>query len=153
VSQVEAGSQDDAEVFDDLPPTAAIDAAMDRSEAQQPLLQLTRGYRQRRATLSDRPWEEGEGGSPGAAGRGGVGLVGYAGAGDWRPNWDLHSVAESMRQVRRGVRVLVRPLALLLTAWSPPCTCHLQCLCDRATHVVSWSVLMVMNACMETLVV
>jgi hypothetical protein len=123
-------------VFDDLPPTAAIDAALDRSEAQQPLLQLTRGYRQRRATLSDRPWEEGEGGSPGAAWRGVEGLVGHAGAGEWRPNWDLHSVAESMRQVRKGAPsgalgragTCISHVVLPLTTVLPLCTARALCM-------------------------
>lgn len=84
--QVDAGSDDDRVLFVGLPPTEAAAAALGRLQRQQPLLALSRGYRQRRHSLGvdrqqyDDAAEAAAGGVP-------------------SPTWDLHSVAESMRQM------------------------------------------------------
>jgi hypothetical protein len=69
-----------------MPPTEATASAAERQARQQPLLELSRGYRQRRVTLGDdkRHYDDAA-----EAAAGGVPS----------PRWDLHSVAESMQQV------------------------------------------------------
>ena len=80
--QVDPGSDDDEDIFGDLPDTAGTAAAAAWSARQQPWLQLTKGYRQRRTTLTERhQYDDNEGSS-----------------GPWQ-QFDLHSVADSMQQV------------------------------------------------------
>jgi hypothetical protein len=51
--QVDAGSDDSDELFNNLPMTLAAAAAAERRQRQQPLLDLCKGYRHRRLTLND----------------------------------------------------------------------------------------------------
>jgi hypothetical protein len=64
-------------------------SAAERQVRQQPLLALSRGYRQRRVTLGDdrRQYDD---------------AADAAAEGVPSPHWDLHSVAESMQQVRQA---------------------------------------------------
>jgi hypothetical protein len=87
--QVDFGSDDAGAVLDGLPSTEASMSAAERQVRQQPLLALSRGYRQRRVTLGDerRQYDD---------------AADAAAEGVPSPHWDLHSVAESMQQVRHA---------------------------------------------------
>jgi hypothetical protein len=89
--QVDAGSDDEQQLLQGLPVTAAALSAAERAARQQSMLALSRGYRQRRLTHGDdrRQYDDD---------------AEAAAAGVPSPHWDLHSVAESMQQVRRQQR-------------------------------------------------
>ena len=81
------GSDDEQQLLAGLLATQAALAAAERQARQQPLLALSKGYRQRRVTLGD-----GGGAHDAAEADSGSQLP--------SPRWDLRSVAESMQQVR-----------------------------------------------------
>jgi hypothetical protein len=83
--QVDPGSDDDESIYRDLPDTAGTAAAVARAAHQQPWLQLTKGYRQRRTTLAERHQYDDA----------------NAESGPWQ-RFDLHSVADSMQKVSSG---------------------------------------------------
>jgi hypothetical protein len=92
-TQVDAGSDDDQQLFAGLPATEAAAAALERLQRQRPLLALSRGYcaRQRSPTGTRQQQQQQQQQYDDAA---------EAAAGCVRsPGWDLHSVAESMQQV------------------------------------------------------
>lgn len=80
------GSDNESELLSGLPTTEAALSAAERQARQQPLLALSRGYRQRRVTLGDdkRQYDDAADAAAGAVPS---------------PRWDLHSVAESLQQV------------------------------------------------------
>lgn len=82
--QVEAGSDDEQDLFASLPATEAAAAAAERRDRQLPLLALSKGYRQHRVTLDGDRTQYDD--ATDAGGR-------------VSPGFDLHSVADSMRQV------------------------------------------------------
>lgn len=85
--QVDVGSDEEQQLFEGLPTTEAALSAAEWQARQQPLLALLKGHRQRRVTLGDDRQQYNDE-AAGAAG------------GVPSPRWDLHSVAESMQQVR-----------------------------------------------------
>jgi hypothetical protein len=88
--QVDVGSDEETDLLDGLPATDAAVSAAERAARQAPLLALSQGYQGRRVTLGDdrRQYDD---------------VAEAAAGGVPSPRWDLHSVAESMQQVRPSV--------------------------------------------------
>lgn len=81
------GSDEEQDLLDGLPATDAALSAAERAARQAPLLALSRGYQGRRVTLGDDRRQYND-------------VADAAAGGVPSPRWDLHSVAESMQQVR-----------------------------------------------------